>query len=65
MQHGMHNTMELQRVESELRDSELKSPHLLVDHRLRHRQPSRLATLAASLRTLLAPRPVLREERGV
>lgn len=65
MQHGMHNTIELQRVESELRNHELRYHHLLVDARLRNQQPSWLSNLTASLRALLAPRPVMREERGV
>ena len=65
MQHGLHNSMDLQRVEMELRDRELKHHYLLVDAGLRNRQPSRLSDLSASFRALFAPRPVLREERGV
>jgi hypothetical protein len=65
MQQGMHNTIELQRVEMELRDRALKYHHLVVDDRLRNRQPNWLSHLSASFRALFAPRPVLREERGV
>lgn len=65
MQHGLHNTIDLQRVEMELRDSALKHHYLVVDARLRDQQPSWLSNLSASFRALFAPRPVLREERGV
>ena len=65
MQHGLHNSTDLQRVEMELRDSALKYHYLVVEERLRNRQPSWLSNLSASLRALFAPRPVLREERGV
>jgi hypothetical protein len=65
MQHGMHNTIDLQRVEMELRNRALERHHLIVDARLRNRQPGWLSNLTASFRALLAPRPVLREERGV
>lgn len=62
---GLHNTIDLMRVESELRESGLKYHYLMVDARLRNRRPSWLSILSASLRALLAPRPVLREERGI
>jgi hypothetical protein len=65
MQHGMHNTIELQRVELELRESALKYHYLVVDDRLRNRQPRRLSNLSASFRAFFAPRPILREEHGV
>ena len=65
MQHGMHNTIDLQHVEQELRNNGLKYHYLVVDARLRERRPTWLATLAASFRALFAPRSVLREERGV
>jgi len=65
MQHGMHNTIDLQRVEMELLNRGLKYHYLLVDVRLRNRQPSWLSHLPTSLRALLASRPVMREERGV
>ncbi len=65
MQYGMHPAIELQRVERELRDNALKYHYLVVDARLRNRQLTWLSSLTASLRALLAPRPVLREERGV
>ncbi len=65
MQHGLHNSIDLQRVEMELRDSALKYHYLVVEDRLRNRQPSWLSNLSASFRALFAPRPVLREERGV
>ena len=65
MQQGMHTTIDLQRVEMELRERELKRHHLLVDAGLRNRQPSRLSNLSASFRALFASRPVMREERGV
>jgi hypothetical protein len=65
MLQGMHNAIELQRVEHELLDSALKYHYLVVDAQLRERQSSRLANLTASFRALFAPRPVMREERGV
>jgi hypothetical protein len=65
MPQGMHNTMDVQRVEMELRNRALKYHYLVVDDRLRNRQPGWLSNLTASFRSLLAPRPVLREERGV
>ena len=65
MQYGMHPVIELQRVETELRENALKYHYLVVDARLRNRQPPWLSGLTASLRALIAPRPVLREERGV
>jgi hypothetical protein len=65
MQHGMHNSMDLQRVEMELRNSALKYHYLVVENRLRNRQPGWLSNLTASFRSLFAPRPVLREERGI
>jgi hypothetical protein len=49
----------------ELRNRALKYHYLVVDDRLRNRQPGWLSNLTASFRSLLAPRPVLREERGV
>lgn len=65
MQYGMHTAIDLQRVEMELRNNALKHHHLMVDARLKDRQPGWLANLTASFRALFAPRPVLREERGV
>lgn len=65
MQYGMHTAIDLQRVETELRQNALQHHHLVVDDRLRNRQPSRLSKLTASLFALFTPRPVLREERGV
>lgn len=65
MQYGMHTAIDLQRVEMELRDLALERHHLVVEERLRNRQPTWLSSLTASLRTFFAPRPALREERGV
>jgi hypothetical protein len=65
MQYGMHTTIDVQRVEMALRNDALKYHYLLVDDRLRNRQPSWLSNLTASFRSLFAPRPVMREERGV
>lgn len=65
MQSGMHNAIDLQRVEIELRNRALERHYLIVDARLINRQPGWLSNLSASFRALFAPRPVLREERGV
>lgn len=65
MQYGLHTTIDLQRVEMEVRDNALKHHHLVADARIRNRQPSWLANLTASFRFLFAPRPFMREERGV
>ena len=65
MQQGMHNTIDLQRVEMELLNRALKYHYLVVDERLRNRQSGWLSNLSASFRALFAPRPVLREERGI
>ncbi len=65
MKFGMHPAIELQRVERDLRDNTLKYHYLVVDARLRNRLLTWLWSLTASLRALLAPRPFLREERGV
>jgi hypothetical protein len=65
MQQGMHTTIDLQRVEMELRNDALKYHYLVADERLRNRQPGWLSNFSASLRALFASRPVMREERGV
>lgn len=65
MQHEIHNVIELQRVEAELRNHALRHHYLVVDDRVRNRQPGWLSNLSASFRALLTLRPVMREERGV
>ena len=47
MQQGIHNTMDVQRVEMELRNRALKYHYLVVDDRLRNRQPGWLSNLTA------------------
>jgi hypothetical protein len=65
MQHGMHNTFDLLQVENGLRDSELKYHYLVADPRVRRCRQSLLGSLSESLRSVFAPRPVMRENRGV
>jgi hypothetical protein len=65
MQHGMHNSIELMRVESQLLDRELKYHYLIADERLRNPRSTFLPNLIASFRALVAPRPMLTQERGV
>ncbi|MEZ4532294.1 MAG: hypothetical protein R2855_14925 [Thermomicrobiales bacterium] len=64
MQFGMHNAIDLQRLEMELRDHALARHHLVVDARLRNRQLGWIAGLSNPLRALFTARPNLREERG-
>jgi hypothetical protein len=65
MLNGMHNTIDLQRVEMDVRNNALKYHYLLVEDQLRNRQPGWLSNLSASFRSLFAPRPVMCEEHGV
>lgn len=63
MQHGLHNTIDLIQVERSLRDSELKYHYLVADPRVRRSRRLLRGSLFESLRSVIAPRPVLREER--
>ena len=65
MQHGLHNTLDLLQVERGLRDNELKYHYLVADPRVRESRLSRRNRLSDSLRSVFAPRSVMREERGV
>jgi|SwirhirootsSR2_FD_contig_71_447621_length_385_multi_4_in_0_out_0_1 hypothetical protein len=65
MQHGLHNTLDLLQVERGLRDNELKYHYLVADPRVRQWRRSLRGSLSGSLRSVFAPRPVLREKRGV
>ena len=65
MQHGMHNTFDLVKVERDLQDSALKYHYLVADPRVRQWRRSLRGSLSGSLRSVFAPRPVLREKRGV
>jgi hypothetical protein len=65
MQHGMHNTFDLVKVERDLQDSALKYHYLVADPRVRESRLSRRNRLSDSLRSVFAPRSVMREERGV
>ncbi len=65
MQHGLHNTLDLLQVERGLRDNELKYHYLVADPRVCQRRRSLRGSLSGSLRSVFAPRPVLREKRGV
>lgn len=62
MQHGMHNAIELQRVESQLLDHELKYHYLVADQRARCPRTAFLPNLIASLRSLFVPRAPLTQE---
>jgi hypothetical protein len=65
MLHGMHNAIDLHRVENEVRERDRRYHYLMVDLRMRNRKPSWLSHLSESVRALFSPRPVMREERGV
>ena len=65
MQHGMHNVVDLMRIESTIRDNELKYHYLVADPRVRSWRHSLLGKLSESLRSVFSTRPVMREERGV
>ena len=65
MQHGMHNSMELLRVEGQLLDRELKYHYLIADERLRNPRSTFVPNLIANLRALFTPRPMLTQERGI
>jgi hypothetical protein len=65
MQHGMHNSIDLIRVESQLLDRELKYHYLIADDRLRQPRSGFIANLVGQFRSLLTPRPMLTQERGV
>jgi hypothetical protein len=61
----MHNSMALLRVESQLRDRELKYHYLVADERVRNPRTTFVPNLIAALRSLLAPRPMLIPEQSV
>jgi hypothetical protein len=65
MQHGMHNSIELLKVESQLLDRELKYHYLIADERLRNPRSTFVPNLIANLRALFSPRPMLTQERGI
>lgn len=65
MQHGLHNTLDLLHVERSLSDSELKYHYLVADPRVRRSRRLLSGSLPDSLRSVFAPRPVMREKRGV
>ena len=65
MQHGMHNMIDMLKYENELRDRKLKYHHLVADERVRHPRTGFFANLAEQFRMLLAPRPMISQERGV
>lgn len=65
MQHGLHNTLDLLHVERSLRDSELKYHYLVADPRVHRSRRLLRSSLPESLRSVFAPRPVMREKRGV
>ena len=65
MQHGMHNALDLMKVERTLRDSELRFHYLVADPRVRGGRHSLRGSLSESLRSLFSTRPVMREECGV
>lgn len=63
MQHGIHNSIELVRVERELLDRQLKHHHIIAQQKLSAPKRSWFGQRAASIRSLLTAHPVLREER--
>ncbi len=65
MQHGMHNSIELLKVESQLLDRELKYHYLIADERLRNPRSTFVPNLIANLRALFSSRPMLTQERGI
>lgn len=65
MQHGMHTSIELIKVESQLLDRELKYHYLVADERLHHPRTGFIANLVDQFRSLLTPRPMLTQERGI
>lgn len=65
MQHGMHHSIEMIRVESRLVDQKLKYHYLVAEERMRQQRPGFIANLAEQFRLLLAPRPMISQERGV
>jgi len=65
MQHGMHNALELFEVENALLEGKLKYHHLIVTEQLRTPRPSIRTRLVERFRSLLAPRPVVSQERAV
>ena len=65
MQHGMHNSIELLRVESQLRDRELKYHYLVADERVRNPRTTLVPNLIGGLRSLFTPRPMLTSEQSV
>ena len=65
MQHGMHNTIELMKVENALIDQHLKYHYLIADERLRRPKPAILANFGQSIRAFLAPRQLITHERGI
>jgi len=65
MQHGIHNAVQLLEVEHALLEQQLKYHHLLVTEQLRTPRPSIRTRLVERFRSLLAPRPVVSQERAV
>ena len=65
MQHGMHNSIELLKVESQLLDRELKYHYLIADERLRNPRSTFLPNVIANFRALFSSRPMLTQERGI
>ena len=65
MQHGMHNSIELLRVESQLLDHELKYHYLVADERARQPRATFLPNLIDTLRSLFVPRESLTQEPGI
>jgi hypothetical protein len=61
----MHTTIELMMVESELLDQELKYHSLVADERVRNPRTGFIANLLDQFRSLLMPRPMLSQERGI
>jgi hypothetical protein len=65
MQHGLHNTFDLLAVERDPRDRELKYHYLVADPHVRRWRRSLRGSLSETLRSVFAPRPFMREKRGV
>jgi hypothetical protein len=65
MQHGLHNSIDLMRIESQLLDRELKYHYLVADERTRHPRTGFITNLVDQFRSLLIPRPMLTQERGI
>lgn len=65
MQHGMHNTIQMVKVQQDLMDQQLKYHYLVADHKVRQLRKNDGAGFIATMRSLFAPRPALTQERGV